>query len=303
MERRPNRGQVISLCASDRCTDAFCWEPAPALWRIPADSPGKDINVLSSLTAKGVKLFDHAYCWMYFRVFAMGQKMSWSERNSLDHIFERRVIKEDGSPDEEYLFSHKTVARWDFNICTSILASQTNITPKRDIFLQAGSHKRQVGLVSYPGGTSANLSGPQQRMMKRRSGNAVFQQAGRGPSSCRCSCPEPECWVGSVLDRQMCSRRWGGDTYTRARVHVHVQSHTGTGKSMSARTWRQAVLVPWPSCAPEAGDLCCLYVASDIVAGASAAADDIVALDIVLYRRRRHCSTLRNCARPRLVLQ
>ena len=72
-------------------------------------------------------------------------------------------------------------------------ASQTNITPKRDIFLQAGSHKRQVGLVSYPGGTSANLSGPQQRMMKRRSGNAVFQQAGRGPSSCRCSCPEPEC--------------------------------------------------------------------------------------------------------------
>jgi hypothetical protein len=106
--------------------------------RFEVGKQGMDINNPPFLTrAKGVNLFNDVYCWLYFHVFAAGQKMSWilpQVGRTLDDIFDRRVLNYDGSRSEEFMLSHRVLARWDFYIYTSIYASQVMITAKREFF-------------------------------------------------------------------------------------------------------------------------------------------------------------------------
>jgi len=106
--------------------------------RFQAGAAGMDFNAPPYLTrAKGVNLFNDLYCWLYFHVFAAGQKMGWlipASDWTLDQIFDRRVLDSNGSPSDKYMLSHTLVARWDFYIYTAIYASQPLITGKRDFF-------------------------------------------------------------------------------------------------------------------------------------------------------------------------
>jgi len=118
--------------------------------RFEVGKPGMDINNPPFLTpAKGVNLFNDLYCWLYFHVFAAGQKMSWilpQVGTTLDDIFNRRVLNEDGTPSEEFMLNHRLLARWDFYIYTSIYASQVMITAKRDFYeLRAAMYQRLDG--------------------------------------------------------------------------------------------------------------------------------------------------------------
>jgi len=106
--------------------------------RFEAGKPGMDINNPPFITrAPGVNAFNDVYCWLYFHVFAAGQKMSWIlpfEGRSLDDVFNRRVLNADGTPSGEYMLNERVVARWDFYVYTSIYASQVMITAKRNFF-------------------------------------------------------------------------------------------------------------------------------------------------------------------------
>ena len=87
--------------------------------------------------AKGVLLFNDVYCYLYYHVFAGCQKMGWllpGKDCSLDSIFDRRVLKSDGTPSPDYMLSERLVAHWDFYIFTAIYASQTAITAFRDFY-------------------------------------------------------------------------------------------------------------------------------------------------------------------------
>ena len=123
--------------------------------RFEAGKPGMDINKAPFLTrAKGVNLFNDLYCWLYFHVFAAGQKMSWILPHSgrtLDDIFDRRVLNEDGAPSGEFMLNHRVVERWDFYVYTSIYASQVMITAKRDFFdLRASTYEKLDGKDGRP---------------------------------------------------------------------------------------------------------------------------------------------------------
>jgi hypothetical protein len=106
--------------------------------RFQAGAAGMDFKNPPYLTrAKGVNLFNDLYCWLYFHAFAASQKMVWllpGPEWTLDNIFERRVLDANGNKTDQYMLSHRLVARWDFYIYTSLYASQPLITAKRDFF-------------------------------------------------------------------------------------------------------------------------------------------------------------------------
>ena len=92
---------------------------------------------LTRANLKGLPVFNDVYCWLYYHVFSGCQKMSWllpGKDWTLGSIFNRRVLKSDGTPSDEYMLSARLVAHWDFYIVTSIYASQPNITAMREFY-------------------------------------------------------------------------------------------------------------------------------------------------------------------------
>jgi hypothetical protein len=92
---------------------------------------------LTRANLKGLPVFNDVYCWLYYHVFSGCQKMSWllpGKEWTLDSIFNRRVLKSDGTPSDEYMLSARLVAHWDFYIVTSIYASQPHITAMRKFY-------------------------------------------------------------------------------------------------------------------------------------------------------------------------
>ena len=108
--------------------------------RFKGGAPGMNIMEAPFLTRanlKGLPVFNDVYCWLYYHVFSGCQKMSWllpGKEWTLGSIFNRRVLKSDGTPSDEYMLSARLVAHWDFYIVTSIYASQPHITAMREFY-------------------------------------------------------------------------------------------------------------------------------------------------------------------------
>lgn len=124
----------------DEAQKAFVENILGYIGRFTAGAPGMNIEeppFLTRANLKGLPPFNDVYCWLYFHVFAACQKMSWllpTKSWTLDSIFNRRVLKSDGTPSDDYMLSARLVAHWDFYIYTSIYASQPNITAMREFF-------------------------------------------------------------------------------------------------------------------------------------------------------------------------
>jgi hypothetical protein len=106
--------------------------------RFKPGAAGMDIEVAPFFTrSKGLPAFNDVYCWLYFHVFAGCQKMSWllpMNDWTLDNIFDRRVLKPDGTPSDDYMLNERLVAHWDFYMYTALYASQTAITAMRSFY-------------------------------------------------------------------------------------------------------------------------------------------------------------------------
>jgi hypothetical protein len=123
--------------------------------RFTAGAQGMNIRETPFLQrAKGLPLFNDVYSYLYFHVFAGCQKMGWllpGKEWSIDSIFNRRVLKSDGTPSDDFMLSERLVAHWDFYIFTAIYGSQTNITACREFF------ERRVGVYQVLDGKEGRV--------------------------------------------------------------------------------------------------------------------------------------------------
>jgi hypothetical protein len=124
--------------------------------RFTAGAQGMNIREPPFLQrAQGLPLFNDVYCYLYFHVFAGCQKMGWllpGKDWSIDNIFDRRVLKSDGTASADYMLSERLVAHWDFYIFTAIYASQTTVTAFREFY------DRRVGVYRALNGKDGRVN-------------------------------------------------------------------------------------------------------------------------------------------------